>query len=149
MKKSFAKSIIVTALGIGSLFLCACDLKIDTEPVSSYISEEISEAEAKQEPVLTYDNETDESLYRFRNDKLLTDHYKKHGMDMGFASKEEYEKAAGKVIANPDSLHKTEKEDGDDIYYLEETNEFVVVSTDGYIRTYFYPDSGKKYFDKQ
>ena len=27
--------------------------------------------------------------------------------------------------------------------------EFVVVSTDGYIRTYFCPDSGKKYFDKQ
>ena len=53
------------------------------------------------------------------------------------------------MIGNPDSLHKLEKEDGDDIYYLEETNEFVVVSTDGYIRTYFCPDAGKKYFDKQ
>ena len=41
------------------------------------------------------------------------------------------------------------KEDGDDVYYKENTNEFVVVSTDGYIRTYFNPDSGKKYFDRQ
>ena len=40
-------------------------------------------------------------------------------------------------------------ERGDDVYYLEETNEFVVVSTDGYIRTYFLPDGGKAYFDRQ
>ena len=25
----------------------------------------------------------------------------------------------------------------------------VVVSTDGYVRTYFNPDAGKKYFDRQ
>ncbi len=68
---------------------------------------------------------------------------------MGFASAAEYEKAAAAVPANPDALHKTEKEDGDDVYYIEATNEFVVVSTDGYIRTYFLPDSGKRYFDKQ
>ena len=29
------------------------------------------------------------------------------------------------------------------------TNDFVVVSTDGFIRTYFRPDSGKSYFDRQ
>ena len=69
--------------------------------------------------------------------------------DMGFVSSEEYEMAASDVVNNPKSLHKTEKEDGDDVYYKEDTNEFVVVSTDGYIRTYFNPDSGKKYFDRQ
>ena len=42
-----------------------------------------------------------------------------------------------------------EKDDGDDIYYLERTNELVIVSTDGYIRTYFRPDSGIKYYNKQ
>ncbi|MBO4591087.1 MAG: hypothetical protein J5684_00810, partial [Eubacterium sp.] len=57
--------------------------------------------------------------------------------------------AASDVVTNPNSLHKIEKEDGDDCYYLEETNDFVVVSTDGYIRTYFRPDRGKDYFDKQ
>ena len=68
---------------------------------------------------------------------------------MGFKSAEEYEKAASDVANNPAALHKNEKEDGDDIYYLEETNEFVIVSTDGYLRTYFKPDGGKKYYDKQ
>lgn len=87
--------------------------------------------------------------YRFRSKKLLNDHYNKHGIDMGFASAAEYEAAASAVIRNPAVLHKTEKEDGDDVYYVEATNEFVVVSTDGYIRTYFCPDSGIKYYNKQ
>jgi pyocin large subunit-like protein len=68
---------------------------------------------------------------------------------MGFSSAEAYENAASAVVTNPNALHKTEKEDGDDVYYIVSTNEFVVVSKDGYIRTYFKPDSGKKYFDKQ
>ncbi len=86
---------------------------------------------------------------RFRNKNLLDQHYEKHGKDMGFSSAAEYEKAAAAVPVNPAALHKIEKEDGDDVYYIEATNEFVVVSTDGYIRTYFLPDSGKRYFDKQ
>ncbi len=57
--------------------------------------------------------------------------------------------AASAVITNSNALHKKEAEDGDDVYYIEETNEFVVVSTDGYIRTYFNPSSGKDYFDRQ
>ena len=87
--------------------------------------------------------------YTFRNAKLLEEHFQKHGIEMGFATEEEYQKAASDVANNPDALHKLEKDDKDDVYYLEETNEFVVVSVDGFIRTYFCPDSGKKYFDKQ
>ena len=85
----------------------------------------------------------------FRSDSLLDQHYEKHGIDMGFASAEEYEAAACKVLANPDTLHKIEAEDGDDVYYLESTNEFVVVSKDGYIRTYFLPSDGIKYYNRQ
>lgn len=87
--------------------------------------------------------------YKFRNKNLLNQHFEKHGKDMGFASAEEYEKAASAVVNNPDALHKIEAEDGDDIYYIEATNEFVVVSTDGYLRTYFLPDKGIDYFNKQ
>ena len=89
------------------------------------------------------------SNYTFRNNKLLKDHYYKHGRYMGFDSAEEYQAAANAVISNPDALTKTEKEDGDYLFYVEDTNEFVVLSTEGYIRTYFCPDSGKRYFDKQ
>lgn len=85
----------------------------------------------------------------FRNADLLEDHYEKHGIEMGFSSPQEYERAAAAVVSSPDALHKLEKEDNDDVYYLESTNEFVIVSTDGYIRTYFKPNDGKDYFDRQ
>ncbi len=93
---------------------------------------------------------TDDAIaYVFRNEKLLQQHYEKHGIEMGFDSAESYEAAASAVVNNPDALHKTEQEDGDDVYYLEDTNEFVIVSTDGYLRTYFNPGAGKAYFDRQ
>jgi pyocin large subunit-like protein len=87
--------------------------------------------------------------WQFRNESLLEQHYEKHGKEMGFSSAEEYEEAASAVVNNENALHKTEKEDGDDVYYLEDTNEFVIVSTDGYLRTYFYPNDGIKYYNRQ
>lgn len=94
-------------------------------------------------------NDPDYVEYTFRNERLLEEHFEKHGIEMGFDSAEEYQKAASDAANDPNALHKLEKEDGDDVYYKEETNEFVVISADGFIRTYFCPDSGKKYFDKQ
>lgn len=94
-------------------------------------------------------DEVAESNLHFRSDKLLNDHYEKHGIEMGFESAREYEAAAAAVVSNPRALHKTEKEDGDDVYYVEETNEFVIVSTDGFIRTYFYPSGGIAYYERQ
>lgn len=101
------------------------------------------------EPTLTPEPEPSQKIYAFRSDALLEEHYQKHGVEMGFATKEDYVAAANVVIYSPDALHKLEAEDGDDVYYLEATNEFVIVSTDGYIRTYFYPNDGKDYFDRQ
>lgn len=68
---------------------------------------------------------------------------------MGFATIEEYVAAANAVINHPDALHKQEAEDNDDVYFLEATNEFVVVSTDGYIRTYFIASGGIDYYNRQ
>lgn len=102
------------------------------------------DSESEQEEQVAH--ATDHS---FRNDKLLEEHFDKHGKEMGFSDAEQYEEAADMVIHNPDALHKLEQEDGDDVYYVESTNEFVIVSPDGYIRTYFYPNSGKKYYDRQ
>ncbi len=95
------------------------------------------------------DNTTISTEYSFRSEKLLNEHFEKHGIEMGFGSKEDYLEAANAVIQNPDSLHKPEAEDGDDVYYLEDTNEFVIVSSDGYIRTYFLPDAGIDYYNRQ
>ncbi len=90
-----------------------------------------------------------EVLYSFRNERLLNQHYEKHGMEMGFATVDEYVEAANAVINHPDALHKLEAEDNDDVYFLEATNEFVVVSTDGFIRTYFIASGGIDYYNRQ
>lgn len=119
---------------------------------ATIVSEETSEHEDAEAVNQVEDNSQATAItqeYVFRNKKLLNQHYEKHGIEMGFSNAKEYEKAASAVINNPNALHKIEKEDGDDVFYVEATNEFAVLSTDGYIRTYFKPDSGKKYFDKQ
>ena len=85
----------------------------------------------------------------FRTKEQLRSHYKKHGIEMGYGSAEAYQGGANAVVNNPEALHKLEAEDGDDVYYLESTNELVIVSIEGYIRTYFSPSSGKSYFDRQ
>ncbi len=98
------------------------------------------------------DNVSEESSgqsYHFRNDNLLNQHFQKHGNEFSYSTKEEYEAGASAVINNPKALHKTESKDGDDVYYVEDTNEFVVLSTDGYIRTYFKPSGGKSYYDRK
>ncbi len=95
------------------------------------------------------DELNEDTDYTFRNENRLEDHYEKHGKEMGFKDAESYEEAASDVVNNPEALHKIEKEDGDDVYYLKDTNEFVVVSGDGYIRTYFNPNDGINYYNRQ
>ncbi|MGN0603730.1 MAG: hypothetical protein ACI4I2_07100 [Oscillospiraceae bacterium] len=89
--------------------------------------------------------------YYFRNDKLFDSHYEKHGAEFGDITQDEYLALANELInAKGDNiLHKTEKEDGDYLYYNTETNEFLVLSTDGYIRTFFKPDAGIDYWERQ
>ncbi len=111
-----------------------------TEEITSEKTEEIT-SEKTEEPKV--------KKYKFRSKKLRDQHYEKHGKDMGFDTAEAYVSAANDVISDPSSLYKIEKEDGDDVYYRERDNAFVVVSKDGYLRTFFYPDRGKKYFDSQ
>ena len=103
--------------------------------------------------IVINDNTTEESTntvktYTFRKPQYLTEHFEKHGEEVGCKSEEEYLAAANAVINNPKALHKLEAEDNDHIYYIEDTNEIVFLSQDGYIRTYFIC-SGKAYFDRQ
>ena len=125
--------------GSGLVLLTSTDTSEDTSIETS--TEILTESSAEPEE--------EQIEYRFRSKKLLNEHYDKHGVEMGFESAAEYEKAASAVVNNPDALHKLEKEDGDDVYYLKATNEFVIVSPDGYIRTYFNPRDGIDYFNRQ
>ena len=126
--------------------LSGCGTASDTDKQQTFTQNTVQSADS----IDNTDKASDTNkTYTFRNQKLLNSHYEKHGKDMGFSSAKEYEKAASAVVTNPDALHKTEAEDGDDVYYVESTNEFVIVSTDGYIRTYFNPDAGIAYYNRQ
>ncbi len=134
-----AAVIFVSAAGIGTFNNANTNGTVaNTETVQEVENSDINNSETVKE-----------SSYRFKNEDLLMDHYVKHGQEMGFASAEEYEAAASAVVENENALHKYEKEDGDDVYYIEKTNEFVIVSKEGFIRTYFYPNAGKSYFERQ
>lgn len=87
------------------------------------------------------------SYLTFRTEDKLQQHFEKHGQETGCATAEEYLAAANAVAANPAALHKLQAEDGDDLYFLESTGEFVVVSPAGYIRTYYLTD--RDYFERQ
>lgn len=135
-KKKSKKS--MTGL-ITALFLIICSAVAGLNPFSDASSDEPA---GSSQAVVAEELE-------FRSEKLLDEHFEKHGIEMGFETAEAYEDAAAAVVTDEDVLHKTEEEDGDDVYYLEDTNEFVVVSTDGYIRTYFEPEDGLEYFERQ
>lgn len=127
----------------------------ETESESESETESESAQESESESSEIFDDYSDDTYveYYFRTEKQRDQHFEKHGgefeEDFGYETAEDYEKGASDVINDPDALFKTEAEDGDGVYYIEETNEFVILSTDGYIRTYFRPSAGINYFNRQ
>ncbi len=105
-------------------------------------------------PDEVFTDKTDEQtqqvfLYNFRRSSYLTEHFNKHGDEFGYENEQEYLEGANDVIADKKSLHKTEAGDGDHVFFQESTGSIVFVSQDGYIRTYFKPDDGIEYFNRQ
>ena len=96
--------------------------------------------------------EIEKKEYYFRYKSYLTEHYEKHGIEMGFPDANAYRKAASDIINSAGErgvLYKYKSDGSNDIcFYVEATKEFVVLSNDGYIRTYFIC-SGRKYYDRQ
>lgn len=128
--------------------------EITTESETKVIPENTTETEVfSTDTEETFNDENSYVEYHFRNEKLLNQHFEKHGtefaVDFDYQTAEDYEKGASDVINNPEALFKTEAEDGDGVYYIEASNEFVILSTDGYIRTYFRPSGRIDYFNKQ
>ena len=135
------------------------DGKISDEEISdsetandTIISEEITSADIPEESEADL-SETEKAVqkYYFRSEKLFDSHYEKHGAEFGDITQDEYLDLANELInaEGENILHKTEKEDGDFLYYDTETNEFLVLSTDGYIRTFFKPSAGLDYWERQ
>lgn len=92
----------------------------------------------------------------FASDKLREVHYKKHVVNQqefpgfGYSSAEAYEHGAQHFIerARQEGVY-YQRRTGDTVYYLQETNELAVTSTQNLIRTYFQPEEGVHYFIRQ
>ncbi|MBI5202494.1 MAG: hypothetical protein HY925_12960 [Elusimicrobia bacterium] len=79
----------------------------------------------------------------------LEEHFKKHGAEMGLSTAEEYLAAARRLLVREGVLKK-DRRSGDRLYFDPKTNEFAVLAKDGRtIRTFFKPNAGRRYWDKQ
>jgi pyocin large subunit-like protein len=88
--------------------------------------------------------------YSFRTNELMDIHYKKHKDEFGVITKDEYLDGANNLINQlSDTVMTKTEDDGDTLYYDTKTHEFVVLSEDGYIRTYFIPEDGIDYFNRK
>lgn len=90
----------------------------------------------------------------FRTAKQLDEHYEKHVLiqkEFGPITKEAYLRGAQKLYSEiadgTNILTKTRLSDKATLIYKPSTNEFLAVSSDGYIKTYFKPKDGIKYWE--
>ena len=79
------------------------------------------------------------------------EHWEKHGREFPeFHSAADYEQGALRFVTNPPpgTLTKS-RENGDTLYYDPATNTFAVKDRSGEPRTFFRPNSGRAYWDRQ
>lgn len=103
----------------------------------------VSSDDTTQQPV-------ENKQYTFRNKDRFDEHYEKHGDEFGDITEEQYLELANELINSTSItiLHKN-GDNGDKKYYDPDNNYFLILSGDGYIRTFFRPSAGMKYWDKQ
>lgn len=90
-----------------------------------------------------------ENTYAFRSEEKLEAHYQKHGGEFGGITRQEYLDMANDLIRRGDEVETKTDEDGDTLFYDIEKNQFLVLARDGYIRTFFRPDDGIGYWNRQ
>lgn len=78
----------------------------------------------------------------------LERHFQKHGHEMGFTRAEDYLRAAQELVRGGPGIE-TWVRGTDTLFYRERTNDFAVLSSRNVIRTYFRPDDGRRYWERQ
>lgn len=79
------------------------------------------------------------------------EHFDKHvtkQKEFGNISKDKYLEKAQDIIGSETALSK-KRANGSRVFYEESSNEFGVLSDDGYIQTFFKPTTGIKYYNSQ
>ena len=84
-------------------------------------------------------------------DANAEEHWEKHGGDFPeLHSAQDYERAAQSfVTAPPPGTLTKHRTNGDTLFYDPATNTFAVADPDGEPRTFFRPNSGRAYWDRQ
>lgn len=98
--------------------------------------------------------QTQDRALNFANDQRLEEHWRKHGLNRSefnpVLTKDQYLKRARDFFASEEKeLLYRSNDIGDALRYRPSTNEFGVLSSRGVIRTYFRPDSGMRYWERQ
>lgn len=77
----------------------------------------------------------------FRDAGSLADHFLKHGGDFGAANETEYELFADTFLGSPldPTVQEGLRKNGDTLRYNAATQEFGILSRDGFIKTYYKP----------
>ncbi len=79
----------------------------------------------------------------FRTSRKRARHFQDHGSDFGALNEADYESKAGAFLTNPlntNTLEGIRPRDNATIRYNTVTEEYGIISSDGYIRTYYKPD---------
>lgn len=84
---------------------------------------------------------------KFASATLLATHYRKHGLQMGFASEEDYLAAAQALLTGKDA--ERFQRNGDQLFFRATTGEFAVLGRRGALRTYFVPNDPPGYWQRQ
>lgn len=95
-----------------------------------------------------YENMESEPVYKFRTEEIRDLCFEKQGKAIGYLTPLGYEIGAANVVRDPDALSKMAS-DGCMVYYRPDSNEFVKLSEDGYIRLYICPVEGMDYYNEQ
>ncbi len=85
------------------------------------------------------------------NKHALNEHFNDHGKSMGFDSKESYKQHAIKFANTIDRKNCTSfvAKNGSTYKYNKVTNEFAIITKDGYIVTYYKPTGEYSYYKNQ
>ena len=87
----------------------------------------------------------------FRSPELLEEHYQKHGSEFGALSKREYLRMAQQLRDTPagNGILEYDRRDGVITKFDRRHGWFGAYDADGIIRTFFIPNNGERYFERQ
>ncbi len=87
----------------------------------------------------------------FRSAERLDEHYRKHGREFGSISRDEYLRLAQALRDRPvgGAVLQAVRHDGVITRFDRASGAFVAFDDDGVIRTFFIPNDGERYFQRQ